>query len=62
MKQTSAIHSVDTGLFYAAFFVIFQAIQNIVFQSSAPGLLKLFLFCDPSLKKGVSMRPRGWIG
>jgi len=31
--------------------VIFQALQNIVFQSSVPGLLKLFCSVTPFSKK-----------
>jgi len=36
--------------------VIFQAMQNIVFYSSMPGLIKLFCSAAP-FEKGFSMRP-----
>jgi len=63
MKQTSVIHSVDTELIYAAFFCHFPSnTKYSVLIPSVPGLLNLFLFCDSSLKKGVSMRPCWWIG
>jgi len=42
MNQTSTIPSVDAGSYSCRFeVVIFQAIQNIVFQSSMPGAANL---------------------